>query len=96
MEKEDLSKLRIDKSTKAFQPAKRRRYSPVDFCRLDHRTRAGFLYLNGIITPAIPVEVVTVSQMYPSQVLSQLNASGYVVAQRKAAVASKITGRLVD
>jgi multidrug efflux pump subunit AcrA (membrane-fusion protein) len=40
--------------------------------------------------------VATVSQVYPSQILSQLNASGYVVAQRKAAVASKITGRLIE
>jgi RND family efflux transporter MFP subunit len=41
------------------------------------------------------VEVAVVSQVYPSQNLSVLNASGYVVAQRKAAVASKITGRLI-
>ena len=95
MEKEDLSKLKIDKSTKAFQPAKRRRYLLWIFAVLIIAL-AGFLYLNGVITPAIPVEIVTVSQMYPSQVLSQLNASGYVVAQRKAAVASKITGRLVS
>jgi len=56
---------------------------------------AAVLYFNGIISTAIPVEVATVSQVYPSQTLSQLNASGYVVAQRKAAVASKTTGRLV-
>jgi RND family efflux transporter MFP subunit len=41
------------------------------------------------------VDVTTVSQVYPSQSLSILNASGYIVAQRKAAVASKMTGRLV-
>jgi len=40
--------------------------------------------------------VVTVSQIYPSQAFTLLNASGYVVAQRKAAVASKITSRLVS
>jgi RND family efflux transporter MFP subunit len=42
------------------------------------------------------VQVVTVSRIYPSQTFTLLNASGYVVAQRKAAVASKITGRLVS
>jgi RND family efflux transporter MFP subunit len=42
------------------------------------------------------VQVVTVSQVYPSQTFTLLNASGYVVPQRKAAVASKITGRLVS
>ena len=36
----------------------------------------------------------TVSLVYPSQPVTRLNASGYVVAQRKAAVASKGTGRL--
>lgn len=41
------------------------------------------------------VESVTVSFLYPSQSLTLLNASGYVVAQRKAAVAAQGTGRLV-
>lgn len=43
---------------------------------------------------AVTVETTTVSRVYPSQSLALLNASGYVVAQRKAAVASKTTGRL--
>ena len=43
---------------------------------------------------SISIETTTVSQVYPSQAFTLLNASGYVVAQRKAAVASKITGRL--
>lgn len=40
------------------------------------------------------VRVGEVSLTYPSQGLSVLNASGYVEAERKAALASKITGRL--
>jgi RND family efflux transporter MFP subunit len=40
------------------------------------------------------VETTIVSQVYPTQSFTLLNASGYVVAQRKAAVASKTTGRL--
>jgi RND family efflux transporter MFP subunit len=55
-----------------------------------------FLYVAGIIAPATTIDVTTVAQVYPSQSLSVLNASGYIVAERKAAVASKITGRLVD
>lgn len=43
---------------------------------------------------AITVETTSVSQVYPTQSFTLLNASGYVVAQRKAAVASKTTGRL--
>ena len=42
------------------------------------------------------VQAVSVSQIYPSQTLTLLNASGYVVAQRKAALASKITGRIIQ
>jgi RND family efflux transporter MFP subunit len=42
----------------------------------------------------VEVEIATVSLVYPSQTFSLLNASGYVVAQRKAAVSSKATGRL--
>jgi RND family efflux transporter MFP subunit len=45
--------------------------------------------------PVAKVAVVTVSRVYPSQTFTALNASGYVVAQRKAAVASKGTGRLI-
>lgn len=40
------------------------------------------------------VETAAVSTAYPSQAYAALNATGYVVAQRKASVASKATGRL--
>jgi RND family efflux transporter MFP subunit len=53
------------------------------------------LYFSGVLKPAATVEIVNVQQTYPSQGFTLLNASGYVVAQRKAAVASKATGRLV-
>lgn len=45
-----------------------------------------------------PVEVQTsnVASAFPSAQYAQLSASGYVVAQRRAAVASKATGRLVE
>jgi RND family efflux transporter MFP subunit len=42
----------------------------------------------------VQIETSTVSMVYPTQTFTLLNASGYVVAQRKAAVAAKITGRL--
>lgn len=42
----------------------------------------------------VAVETAGVVLAYPSQSLTLLNATGYVVAQRKAAVASKATGRL--
>ena len=92
--KEDLSKLKIEKSAKVFRPKSRKKWIYLILVVVCLAI-AGILYFNGWLSPAIPIEVVTVSQLYPSQALSQLSASGYVVAQRKAAVASKITGRLV-
>lgn len=42
----------------------------------------------------VPIEITTVSLFFPTQSFTLLNSSGYVVAQRKAAVASKTTGRM--
>lgn len=95
MANEDLSKLKIDKSESSFSARKRRKWLrwalPIVSIVL-----IAFLYSAGIFTSPVNVEVTTVSQIYPSQTFTLLNASGYVVAQRKAAVASKITGRLVS
>jgi RND family efflux transporter MFP subunit len=50
-----------------------------------------------LLTSSKPeVQVTSVLQTYPSQQYLQLTASGYVVAQRRAAVASKATGRLIE
>ena len=96
MASEDLSKLKIEKSVAAVRPLKRRkRYGFWIFVVL-LIAAAVVLYDKGVFKPAVSVEVVSVVQMYPSQSFTLLNASGYVVAQRKAAVASKVTGRLVS
>ena len=42
------------------------------------------------------VQLTSVLVAYPSQQYAQLSASGYVVAQRRAAVSSKGTGRLIE
>lgn len=42
------------------------------------------------------VQATGVASAYPSARFAELSASGYVVAQRRAAVASKATGRLVE
>jgi len=49
---------------------------------------------SGLLSPAVEVPTVKVSRTFVSRALTILNASGYVVAQRKAAVSSKATGRL--
>ncbi|RJQ49882.1 MAG: efflux RND transporter periplasmic adaptor subunit [Nitrospiraceae bacterium] len=95
MPNEDITKLRIDKGSTAFRPEKRKRYFRrivIIACLII----ISILYLAGVFAPAVEVEVATVSQIYPSQAFTVLNASGYVVAQRKAAVASKATGQLVS
>lgn len=90
---EDLSKLKIAKAGVPFERSRRRRR--LLWLLLPLLFLLGLLlYASGLFTPAIEVELATVSQVYPSQSLTLLNASGYVVAQRKAAVASKVTGRL--
>src|SRR5450759_5373706 len=95
MPAEDLSKLKIEKSKKITGPAGRKKKPFVIAAIALLLLLSGILYATGIIAPAITVDVTTISQVYPSQSLSTLNASGYIVAQRKAAVASKVTGRLV-
>jgi RND family efflux transporter MFP subunit len=55
---------------------------------------ASFFMFRRSLASATEVDLVTASLTYPSQENAVLTASGYVVAQRKAAVASKGTGRL--
>jgi HlyD family secretion protein len=51
--------------------------------------------LGAWLRPAVEVQLATATLTSPSQASAVLTASGYVVARRKAAVASKGTGRLV-
>ncbi len=92
---EDLSKLKIEKSPVSIKAGRRKKliYFIVALIIL---ALVGILYFGGILRPAVQVEVANVVQMYPSQTFTLLNASGYVVAQRKASVASKVTGLLVS
>ncbi|MBN1930121.1 MAG: efflux RND transporter periplasmic adaptor subunit [Desulfobacterales bacterium] len=94
MANDDLSLLKIKKSDKLGR-LKRRKKTVYWVTVIIFIFMAAVLYSTGIIRPAVSVEVVSVSRIYPYQSFTLLNASGYVVAQRKAAVASKITGRLI-
>jgi RND family efflux transporter MFP subunit len=53
------------------------------------------LWVQSVVAPAVDVRLTSASWTSPSQSNAVLNASGYVVAQRKASVASKGTGRLM-
>jgi RND family efflux transporter MFP subunit len=94
MENEDLSKLKIDK-TRVITGARKKRRLIYWGLLIVAVLVLGYLYVKGVFTRAVQVQVATVSQVYPSQAFTMLNASGYVVAQRKSALASKVTGRLI-
>jgi len=95
MAADDLSRLKIDKSAKNVRPGLRRKPMLV-LGGAALLALAAALYGTGVFSTAQPVDVATVSQTYPSQSFTVLNASGYVVAQRKAAVASKVTAQLLE
>ena len=90
MADEELNRLRIDKT--ALNAVRKRRFRVVVPLLLLFALAAIGLWFK--LRSAVSVETVTVSQVYPSQGFTLLNASGYVVAQRKAALAAKLTGRL--
>lgn len=92
MAPDSLNKLTIDKSRQTPAAAlKGKRMRAIVILVLLLVAVAIVVFSRG---RSISIETTTVSQVYPSQSFTLLNASGYVVAQRKAAVASKITGRL--
>lgn len=87
-----LSQLRIDRT--ALAPARRRRgrWKWWIVAALVLIVAAGLAFA----PRKAEVHVTTVLTSYPSMQYAQLTASGYVVAQRRAAVASKATGRLLE
>ncbi len=92
----DLSKLKIDSDQRRSSSQQIRRRRTIRFASLGFALIAalGVLAWSGMLSSPVPVKTVKVAQMFPSRALTSLNASGYVVAQRKAAVSSKATGRL--
>ncbi|SOY68427.1 efflux RND transporter periplasmic adaptor subunit [Cupriavidus taiwanensis] len=89
----DLSRLKIDRQAAApgarLRPRRRwLRYAAIAVV---------LLALAGVairLAAPRPVQTATVTSAYPTQNFTLLNATGYVVPQRKAAVASKAQGRL--
>lgn len=90
----ELEKLRIEK-TAARPRGRRKKRIAWGLVGVVLATTAAALYQQGLLTPAVKIQAAVVQSIYPSQTLTLLNASGYVVADRKSAVASKVTGRLV-
>lgn len=86
----DLARLKIDRGSLAPAP-RRRRWVPYAAIALVIAAVAGIAVR---LTAPQAVETATVTSAYPSQNYTMLNATGYVVPQRKAAVGSKAQGRL--
>ena len=85
-----LAALRIDRSAAPLK--RRRRKWPWVLGALVIAGAAAAL----LMPRKTEVQVSAVLAAYPSQQYADLTASGYVVAQRRAAVASKGTGRLIE
>lgn len=93
MANEDLSKLKIDRSDTAnLTSRKRRSRLMIKLVAIAALVLLVIAYFRSVTS--VEVESATVTTAYPSQSFTLLNATGYVVAQRKAAVASKATGRV--
>ena len=91
---EDLSKLRIDRGAGGVAGGAPRKRHALKLWVAGALVVAAGAYAAYRYTAAIPVEATAVTTAYHYQEYVLLNATGYVVAQRKAAVASKATGRL--
>jgi RND family efflux transporter MFP subunit len=95
-EKDTLESLRIEKTeTTAPYRVKRKRKKVLIWIAMAVAAIILLLIFSRVFAPAPHVETTTVTRMYSSQLNGVLVASGYVVAQRKASVASKGAGRLV-
>ncbi len=93
-EQQDLSGLRIDHDRLKSGPERKFGKYYITAAIVLAGVIA-FLWFSGIFSAAPEVETTTATMTYPSSANAVLTASGYVVAQQKASIASKATGRLV-
>jgi RND family efflux transporter MFP subunit len=91
MSADTLDRLTIDKTRQSTKSGRGRHTRAILVAVAVAITGIAILLIRGRTTT---IEATSVSQVYPTQSFTLLNASGYVVAQRKAAVAAKTTGRL--
>ncbi len=87
----DLTKLRIDRTLAPKRGRRSRKWWWWGAIALVAAAGAAWYAAQ---PPVIAVQTTPVVTTYPSQQFVVLNATGYVVAQRKAAISSKATGRL--
>ena len=93
MAPQDLSKLQIDRGAKSFGPKRRPRWVKWAVGAALAAAVAALAAFRATNAP-VTVDVATVTSAFPSQGFTVLNATGRVVAWRKAAISTKATGRL--
>jgi RND family efflux transporter MFP subunit len=91
----DLSRLKIDRSEKSVNPDSHPVRTTVIISGVVIVLIILFFVVQSVFTAGVEVKLTTAVTQSPSQTNASLTASGYIVAQRKAAVASKGTGRLI-
>lgn len=89
----DISRLRIAPRDKETHPRGRSFYFIVLILLGLGTAAALVIYLR---ETSVPVSVMTVEQVLAGKEQTILNASGYVTPRRRATIAAKITGRLVE
>jgi RND family efflux transporter MFP subunit len=93
----DLSRLKINWQGKSPRTYNRHHWKRIAWVFVGLITVAVMIATYRFLTAsAHRVEATSVSLLNPAHATTLLNASGYVVAQRRAAVASKGTGRLEE
>ncbi|HEV8095064.1 MAG TPA: efflux RND transporter periplasmic adaptor subunit [Burkholderiales bacterium] len=93
MKSDDLSRLKIDRTAQGGSAVRRRR-SWVRYGVAAVLVATLLAWVGSRFAAPPAVETVTVASVYPSQNYTMLNAAGYVVPERKAALSSKASGRL--
>lgn len=93
MPAQDLSRLQIDRGAKSFGPKRRPRWLKWAVGAALILAFGAFAAIRSATAPVV-VDTATITSTFPSQGFTLLNATGRVVASRKAAISTKATGRL--
>jgi RND family efflux transporter MFP subunit len=96
MVQHDLSRLKISDEQKTPKTKSRRRWGRWTILSVVIALVIGYFSWTQLLYPSREARIAKVSPSFAARALTILNASGYVVAQRKAAVSSKATGRLAE
>ncbi len=98
----DIGLLRIDRSRESRKPGRRRRGFPwglgITLALLGGAAYVAWPRIQPLVAGmrAVPVKTAAIIKTRPGASSELTNATGYVVARRKASVSSKLSGRLID